>query len=122
MPEGIPPTPNEGRQLIRSLTEKVLDKACSDPTWKQQLLDDPEAAFQVANFPEYERLEEMRRSAQSSQAGADVWGQKGFGGDIVYDLSSSSLDPGESPSHPAGGCRPGCYQTCYFTYKVYTEY
>ncbi len=116
--EGMPPTPDEGRQLIRSLTEKVLDKVCSDPTWKQQLLEDPEAAFRAANFPEYKRLEEMRRSVLASLEGAEVRGHF----DFVYDLSSSSsLDPGESTTR-AGSCIKGCYQTCYFTYKVYTEY
>src|SRR5919199_3193761 len=46
----------EHRQVSRSLTEKVFDRAASDPTWKQQLLSDPEAALREANFPEIERL------------------------------------------------------------------
>ena len=41
--------------------EKILDKAASNPTWKQRLLDDPEAAMQEANFPETQQLEELRQ-------------------------------------------------------------
>jgi hypothetical protein len=59
--EGMP-TPEEFRQLNRSLMEKVLDRAASDPAWKQQLLDDPEAAMRAAGFPEVQRVEEMRQS------------------------------------------------------------
>lgn len=111
MTERMPPTPEEVRQLNRDLMEKVLDKACSDPAWKQQLLDDPQAAFRAANFPEHNRFEEMRRSARSSQEGAEVRGQQRFVD--TYDLSSSSLDPGD----PAGP--PPCY---YGTGYCHTPY
>lgn len=47
------------RQLNRSLTEKVLDRAASDPEWRQRLLDDPEAAMQEANFPETRELQQQ---------------------------------------------------------------
>ena len=67
----------EHRQVSRSLTEKVLDRAASDPTWKQQLLSDPEAALQEANFPELERLDEIRQEEEA----AEVRGQlHDFGG------------------------------------------
>jgi hypothetical protein len=45
MTENMPPTLEQIRQLNPSLMEKVLDKALSDPLWKQQLLDDPETAM-----------------------------------------------------------------------------
>ena len=47
--------------LQRSLMEKILDKASSEPTWKQQLLEDPEATLQEANFPEAKRIEELHQ-------------------------------------------------------------
>ena len=56
----MPATREEYLQLRRSLTEKVLDLAASDPQWKQQLLDDPEAA--VSGIPEASRLLEMLES------------------------------------------------------------
>ncbi len=67
MTEGMSPIEEESRQLYRSLIEKVLDKACSDLTWKQQLLDDPDAAMRAANFPEIQKLEEMLRSVRTTQ-------------------------------------------------------
>ena len=77
MTEGMDPTFEQTRQLNRSLTEKVLDRAASDPQWKQQLLDDPEAAMRTANFPEAQRLEEMRQRAAATQEG-EVRGQQRF--------------------------------------------
>ena len=77
MTEGILPTLAQTRQLHRSLTEKVLDKAASDPQWKQQLIDDPEAAMRAANFPEAQQLEQMRASAGAAQEG-EVTGQHLF--------------------------------------------
>ena len=71
MTENMPPTLEQTRQLHRSLTEKVLDKAASDPQWKQQLIDDPEAAMRAANFPESQQLQQ---SAQASRGG-EVRGQ-----------------------------------------------
>lgn len=64
-PEQQPPeapmvTPSEEhRQQMRSLTEKVLERAASDPHWKRRLLDDPEAAVREADFPELKRLDEI---------------------------------------------------------------
>ena len=69
MTEGESPTMEQSRQLNRQLTEKVLDRAQSDPQWKQQLLDDPEAAMRSANFPETQQLQQMQASAGASQEG-----------------------------------------------------
>jgi hypothetical protein len=34
--------------------QKLLDRAASDPNWKQQLIDEPEAALREGGFfPEY---------------------------------------------------------------------
>src|ERR687886_1712753 len=57
------PAPGASQILAwgRVSKEKVLDKAASDATWKQRLLDDPEAAMQEANFPESQQLEELRQ-------------------------------------------------------------
>jgi hypothetical protein len=74
MTESMPPTLAQLQQLNRSLTEKVLDKAASDPTWKQQLLDDPEAAMRAANFPELQQVQQIQQSARPEQ-GAEVRGQ-----------------------------------------------
>lgn len=65
----VPPT-EERQQLHQILTEKVLDRAASDPLWKQRLLTDPKAAMQEANFPEYQRLEEIRH--QEAEVGGHV--------------------------------------------------
>jgi hypothetical protein len=71
MTEGIPTTLAQLQQLNRSLTERVLDKAASDPQWKQQLVEDSEAAMREANFPEVRQL----RQAQASAARAGQQGQ-----------------------------------------------
>src|ERR687885_2726148 len=68
------PSGEEYRLLRRSFMEKVLDKAANDPTWKQQLLDDPDAAMREANFPEAQQLEEIRLSAEASLEEAEVGG------------------------------------------------
>ena len=60
MTEGTPLTPEQFRQLNRDLMEKVIDRAASDPEWKQRLLEDPETAIREAGFPETERLREMQ--------------------------------------------------------------
>ncbi len=84
MAESMSPTPEELQQLQRSLNEKVLDRAASDPQWKQQLLDDPQAAMREANFPELKRVDEMRKSTWSSQEeGAEVRGHQWRWSDIV---------------------------------------
>jgi hypothetical protein len=69
-PEAMPAPPEEYWQLQRSLWEKMIDKAGGDPQWKQQLLNEPEAALQAANFPEVQQLEELK---------GEVLGQGGFG-------------------------------------------
>ncbi len=63
MTEGMPPTPEQFRQMNRDLMEKVLDRAGKDPGWKQQLLDDPETAMREAGFPEAEMMREMYEGA-----------------------------------------------------------
>src|ERR687886_789988 len=70
----IPPTPNtaqeeEYRQLSRSLTQKILDRAESDPTWKQQLLNDPDVTLREANFPELKRLDEISQMSEAEVQG-----------------------------------------------------
>lgn len=70
-----PMTPEQIRQLNRSLMEKVLDRAASDPEWKQRLLDDPEVAIREAGFPEVERIREMQ-SARLASAGEVVGHQQ----------------------------------------------
>jgi hypothetical protein len=64
----------EYQQLRRRLWEKVLDRATSDPTWKQQLLDDPDTAIGEANFPENQRLNELRQGVEEEKE-AEVRGQ-----------------------------------------------
>jgi hypothetical protein len=69
----MPPTTTaqeEYRQVQRSLTEKILDRAASDSTWKQQLLSDPNATLREADFPELKRLAEIHQ-----EQAAEVEGQ-----------------------------------------------
>ena len=74
MTENTPPTtPEQIQQLNRDLMEKVLDRAASDPEWKQRLLDDPEMAIQEAGFPEVRQLREMRARMEAQEA--EVSGQ-----------------------------------------------
>src|SRR5215208_2379840 len=75
MAENMPPTFEQTRQLHRSLTEKVLDKAASDPQWKQQLIEDSEAAMRTAGFPELQQFQQMQAGAGASQE-SEVRGQK----------------------------------------------
>jgi hypothetical protein len=64
------PMPPSVQEEYRSLAEKMLDKAASDPIWKQQLLDDPEAALQEGGFlPKYQRLEEIRQQENTEVSG-----------------------------------------------------
>ncbi len=53
--------------MNRDLMEKILDRAASDPEWKQRLLNDPEAAMLEAGFPETRQLEEMHASLPKEQ-------------------------------------------------------
>ena len=61
------------RQLNRSLAEKVIDRAGSDPQFKQQFLDDPEGAIRGAGFPEVQRLEEMQEVQGQAQCKDFMW-------------------------------------------------
>jgi hypothetical protein len=92
----ITPT-EEYRRLQQGLTEKVLDRAASDPLWKQRLLDDPEVALLETDFPEVKRIDEMRQMEEE------------VGGQIDNPQSLGS-------SLGAGGTRCFCssyYKTCY---------
>jgi hypothetical protein len=76
MAETMPPTLEQTRQLYRSLTEKILERAASDPEWKQQLLDDSEAAMRTANFPEIRQLQQIeQRVQQAREVETEVTGQ-----------------------------------------------
>ncbi len=90
MVEGTPLTPEEFRRLNRNLMEKILDRAASDPEWKQLLLDNPEAAILEAGFPEVQQLQEMQVSVQALQE-AEVTGQgaRGFK-DMIIGIEPSS--------------------------------
>jgi hypothetical protein len=85
MMENTPLTLEETRQLQRGLMEKVLDRAASDPQFKQQILDDPEAAMRT--FPESQQIMQMegaRQQAQTRAAGSqegDVQGHAMPGSD-----------------------------------------
>ncbi len=68
MTENTPPTPEDVRQLNRDLMERVLDKAASDPEWKQRLLDDPEVAMLEAGFPEAKKLQEAQALSLPEEA------------------------------------------------------
>jgi hypothetical protein len=76
MTENTPPTPEEIRRLNRDLVERVIDKAESEPQWKQRLLDDPEAAIMEADFPEARQLREMQASGRVEET--EVTGQIQF--------------------------------------------
>jgi hypothetical protein len=75
MAEGTPFTPEEIRRLNRDLMEKIIDRAASDPEWKQRLLDGPEAAIAEAGFPEVRQLQEVQASVQALHE-AEVAGQE----------------------------------------------
>ena len=106
-PEAMPIPQEEYRQLQRSLWEKMLDQAESDPLWRQQLIDDQEATMAAANFPEIERLEEMRQ--QSEQV---VGQQLGSSYDQVLfnwwgSWQAVSLSPWEIDVLSSGNCKVG---------------
>ena len=83
MTEGTPLNQVEIRQLNRDLMEKVIDRAASDPEWKQRLLDDPEAAMREAGFPEARQLQEMLASVKAQEE-KEVAGQ-------VFDITTSEI-------------------------------
>jgi hypothetical protein len=66
------PSQEEYRLLERAMTQKVLDRAASDPQWKPQLLDDPETA--MSEIPEAKRLLEINERALSAWQDAEVVG------------------------------------------------
>ncbi len=77
MTESTPPmSPEQFRRLNRDLMERVIDRAASDPEWKQRLLDDPEAVMAEADFPEARQLREMQASVEAQEE-AEVMGQQG---------------------------------------------
>jgi len=64
------------------LTEKVLDKAASDPEWRQLLIEDPELAMREANFPEAQQLGQqgLPMRPQESEVVGQYYGYGGRGG------------------------------------------
>ncbi len=88
-------TPEEYRQLQRSLMERTLDRAASDPEWKQRLLDGPGTAMAEADFPETHQLRGMQ-AGMEAQEEAEVIGQVS-GGQPVDDLNCVFT---LCPSHP----------------------
>jgi hypothetical protein len=67
------PSQEEYRLLERAMTQRVLDRAASDPQWKQQLIDDPETA--MSEIPEAKRLLEINEQALRAWQDAEVVGQ-----------------------------------------------
>ena len=76
MTENMPLGPEEIRRLNRALMEKVLDKAASDPEWKQRLLDDPEAAVMEADFPEARQLQDIQASLPQEEVRGHGFGMQ----------------------------------------------
>lgn len=68
MTQNTPPTPEDVRQLNRALMEKMIERAASDPEWKQRLLDDPDAAVLEAGFPEAKKLQEAQTLSVPEEA------------------------------------------------------
>jgi hypothetical protein len=105
MPEAISLPQEEYRQLQRSLWEKMLDKAEHDPQWRQQLLDDPEATMRAANFPEIERLAEMRQ--QTEEVRGQYWDDRTYlnwyGRWRTTRLAPWEVDVIQSGAHKIGG-------------------
>ncbi len=71
MTEGTPFGPEQFRQMNRDLMEKVIDKAASDPGWKERFLEDSEAAIQEAGFPELRSLQKVYETAVRAQVSED---------------------------------------------------
>jgi hypothetical protein len=103
MAQRRPPEIEQARQLHRDLSEKVLEKAASDPQWKQRLIEEPDAALREADFPESRKLQEMgQRTSQSAEPGAEegeVRGQN-MGLDYNIGLGDYNVD--------YGGCAYKC--------------
>ena len=74
MTEGTPPTtPEKIRRLKRDLMEKIIERAASDPEWKQRLLDGSEAAIEEAGFPETPQLRELQASLEAEEEVSGQW-------------------------------------------------
>ena len=78
-------------EMHRSLTEKILDRAESDPEWRQLLIDDPELAMREANFPEAQQQGQAQQLGQGPQRPRErevvgQWwpGGSGYGGGYGY--------------------------------------
>src|SRR3954454_10119471 len=74
MTESMPPTRVQRQKLRQALAEKVLDKACEDPKWKQQLIEDPELAMREANFPEFQQIQQLQQEAEVTGQSRYVYG------------------------------------------------
>ncbi len=101
------PTPEEYRLLEKTLMEKILDQAATDPQWKQLLLEDPEAAMQEAAFPETHRLMEMNERVRAMQEDAEAVGHLGYAAPLCLPVSAGGNIAG-NPSRffcdPSLGC------------------
>jgi hypothetical protein len=76
-PEGQQPlTQAQIRQLQRDLTEQVLDRAESDPEFRQLLLDDPELAMREANFPAAQQLAQQGAPQEEEVTGQRLYGRR----------------------------------------------
>jgi hypothetical protein len=67
-------------EMHRSLTEKILDRAESDPEWRQLLIDDPELAMREANFPEAQELGQGPQRPREREVVGQWWPGGGGGG------------------------------------------
>lgn len=109
MTEGTPMVPEEFRQLNRNLMEKVLDRAASDPAWRERFLDDSEAAKSEAGFPELQSLEEVFEAAVRAQSSeGEVQGQKHVVALVTgrqRDLGAAVEAPVQISSGPARSAR-----------------
>src|SRR5947209_8638470 len=79
MTESMRPTRVQLQQLQQALTEKILDKACSDSQWKQKLIEDPELAMREADFPELQQLEQASQPSGGGEVQGQHWGGGGWG-------------------------------------------
>jgi hypothetical protein len=67
MTEGMPPEGGQQQpltraqifELKRSMREQILNRAESDPEWRQLFIDDPELAMREANFPAAQQLQQQ---------------------------------------------------------------
>jgi hypothetical protein len=67
MTESMPPTQVQMQAMHRALAERVLDRACEDPQFKQQLIEDPQLAMRQANFPEAQELQQVAQQQSEVQ-------------------------------------------------------